>query len=45
MERFRYINQFLNFLDAIEIKELELSIRKQQYLKVNAKYNFGNETV
>ena len=34
----------LNFLDAIEIKELELSIRKQQYLKVNAKYNFGNET-
>ena len=34
----------LNFLDAIEIKELGLSIRKQQYLKVNAKYNFGNET-
>ena len=34
----------LNFLDAIEIKNLELSIRKQQYLKVNAKCNFGNET-
>ena len=34
----------LNFLDAIEIKELGLNIRKQQYLKVNAKYNFGNET-
>ena len=34
----------LNFLDVIEIKELGLSIRKQQYLKVNAKYNFGNET-
>jgi hypothetical protein len=34
----------LNFLDAVEIKELNLSIREQQYLKVNAKYNFGNET-
>ena len=34
----------LNFLDAIEVKELGLSIREQQYLKVNAKYNFGNET-
>ena len=34
----------LNFLDAIEIKELGLSIREQQYLKINAKYNFGNET-
>lgn len=34
----------LNFLDAVEIKELGLSIREQQYLKVNAKYNFGNET-
>ena len=34
----------LNFLDAIEIKNLGLSIREQQYLKVNAKYNFGNET-
>ena len=34
----------LNFLDAVEIKELGLTIREQQYLKVNAKYNFGNET-
>ena len=34
----------LNFLDAVEIKELNLSIRERQYLKVNAKYNFGNET-
>ena len=34
----------LNFLDAVEIKELGLTIREQQYVKVNAKYNFGNET-
>ena len=34
----------LNFLDAVEIKELGLSIREQQMLKVNAVYNFGNET-
>tara|TARA_B100001094_G_scaffold333301_1_gene410490 strand:- start:10265 stop:11194 length:930 start_codon:yes stop_codon:yes gene_type:complete len=34
----------LNFLDAIEIKDLNFNIREQQTLKINAKYNFGNET-
>lgn len=34
----------LNFLDAIEVKDLNLSIREQQTLKINAEYNFGNET-
>jgi len=30
--------------DVIEVKELDLTIRQQQMLKINAKYNFGNET-
>jgi hypothetical protein len=34
----------LNFLNAIEIKNLDFSIREQQTLKINADYNFGNET-
>ena len=33
---------FLN--NVIEVKNLNLSIREQQSLKVNADYNFGNET-
>tara|TARA_B100000287_G_C20582254_1_gene760827 strand:+ start:195 stop:1130 length:936 start_codon:yes stop_codon:yes gene_type:complete len=37
-------DSMLNFLDAVEIKEINLDIRQQQILKVNAKYNFGNET-
>ena len=37
-------DSMLNFLDAIEVKGLNLNIRQQQMLKVNAKYNFGNET-
>ena len=34
----------LNFLNAIEIRDLDFSIREQQTLKINADYNFGNET-
>ena len=37
-------DSMLNFLDVVEIKEINLDIRQQQILKVNAKYNFGNET-
>tara|TARA_R100000773_G_C4218230_1_gene116723 strand:- start:643 stop:1572 length:930 start_codon:yes stop_codon:yes gene_type:complete len=37
-------NTSLNFLDAIELKDLNFSIREQQTLKINAEYNFGNET-
>jgi hypothetical protein len=37
-------DSMLNFLDAVEVKNLNLNIRQQQMLKVNAKYNFGNET-
>jgi len=37
-------NSMLNFLDAVEVRNLNLNIRQQQMLKVNAKYNFGNET-
>tara|TARA_B100001778_G_C18567031_1_gene620650 strand:+ start:242 stop:1177 length:936 start_codon:yes stop_codon:yes gene_type:complete len=37
-------DSMLNFLDAIEIKDMGLTIREQQMLKVNADYNFGNET-
>ena len=34
----------LNFLNAIEIKNLDFSIRDQQTLKIYADSNFGNET-
>ena len=34
----------LSFLEAEEIKRLDLTIRQQQMLKINAQYNFGNET-
>ena len=34
----------LSFLNGIEIKPMNLTIREQQTLKINAKYNFGNET-
>jgi hypothetical protein len=37
-------DSMLNFLDAVEVKNFNLNIRQQQMLKVNAKYNFGNET-
>ena len=34
----------LSFLNGIEIKPMNLTIREQQTLKINANYNFGNET-
>lgn len=33
-----------NFLSAVEVKPLSLSIRQQQLLKTKAKVNYGNET-